>query len=117
MHGINDNSVGFQSHGFNYFVESDTFIVIYPEAPADLLLGVTTWNYGVGALGVYLATGVNDIGFVSALIDSVVNKDSIDLSRIYAAGHSLGGFIMMINFIDSSANGCKMEKIVWEEKK
>jgi polyhydroxybutyrate depolymerase len=46
------------------------------------------WNEDPG-----MDTGIDDVGFISRLIDSAVAQDGIDAQRVYAAGYSSGGFM------------------------
>jgi polyhydroxybutyrate depolymerase len=49
-----------------------------------------TWN--VGFFGTY-GTGVDDVGFVSKMIDTLSGLYGIDLNRVYACGLSNGGYL------------------------
>ena len=66
----------------NQVADTSEFIVVYPSAINK------RWNSG----GVP-APNVNDVGFIDALIDTLINRYSIDLERIYACGYSRGGFM------------------------
>lgn len=93
FHGLGDQASNFQGVGFSQLANQDTFIVIYPQATVDQFFGATAWNAGVGAFGFFLSSSVDDVGFVSSLIDSLSNEFLIDSNRIYATGFSLGGFM------------------------
>jgi polyhydroxybutyrate depolymerase len=54
-------------------------------------LDLTQWNLGLNWSLQYCA-GVDDVGFVSDIIDSFETSYNIDTSRIYATGMSLGAF-------------------------
>lgn len=58
--------------------------------------GTLSWNIG---LDVCLLRGVmpttDDVGFISAMIDSIHDDYSIDLSRVYCTGFSTGGEMAM----------------------
>ena len=64
--------------------DANNFIVVYPDGIAN------EWN--VGWTGTY-GTGVNDVGFVSAIIDTLYQLYSIDFNRVYACGLSNGGYL------------------------
>jgi len=66
--------------------EKDGFIVAYPNA----LFG--TWNAG-NCCGISKIKIINDVGFVSQLIDQLQKKYRIDPKRIYVAGVSNGGML------------------------
>ncbi len=68
----------------NELAERDGVVVVYPNAVAN------HWNDKMG--GVYKATDdVDDVGFLSALIDKCKQKYNIDPNRIYVMGISNGG--------------------------
>ncbi len=51
-----------------------------------------TWNAG-GCCGEALARGVDDVGFIAAVIDDVAKRTAIDPRRIYVTGFSNGGML------------------------
>lgn len=62
------------------------FITVYPQGI------INAWNNGVRNTTVGTTdTTVNDVGFLSALIDTIDAEYDIDLSRIYFCGFSMGG--------------------------
>ncbi len=78
---------------------------ITPQTMANLArAGRLAHDYGVW---VYLPQGengkwnedpsssstVDDVGFISKLIDDAISRDKIDQKRVYAAGYSAGGFM------------------------
>lgn len=69
--------------GFNEIAEQKGFVVVYPD-------GIDRrWN----PLNKFL-TGVDDVGFVPALIDHIKRIRAVDSRRVYAAGVSNGGFLV-----------------------
>ncbi|MDQ1256032.1 MAG: polyhydroxybutyrate depolymerase [Candidatus Hydrogenedentes bacterium] len=74
--------------GFNRVAEREGFIVVYPE-------GVNMeWNDGRGVP--YLPwneTGIDDVGFVDAMLDALAAEYSIDEKRVYATGISNGAMM------------------------
>ena len=68
------------------------FIVVYPDGVPSFLLGIRTWNAGA-CCGFASANDIDDVGFISALIDALAANYSLDLDRIYATGMSNGGFM------------------------
>jgi polyhydroxybutyrate depolymerase len=81
MHGLTSNA--FQQElltGFNQVSDQNGFIVAYPNG-----LGAT-WNISSPA-------GTDDVGFISALIDSLDQEYNVDLNMVYACGMSMGGFM------------------------
>ena len=93
LHGLGDNMNNFSGIGMNYVADTANFIVVTPEAIVDGLLGSTAWNSGASYLGFTLNSNVDDLGFINALIDTISTNYSIDQSRVYACGFSMGGFM------------------------
>ena len=82
MHGFGSNALEQL-----YYSEMDNvalgmnIAVVYPEGISN------AWNVGA----IWNISNANDIGFISALIDSVADDFNIDLDRVYACGMSNGG--------------------------
>jgi polyhydroxybutyrate depolymerase len=70
------------------------FIVAYPNGVGS------SWNGGV-CCGTAASSGVDDVGFVSALIDELSKTYCIDPKRVFATGMSNGGFM-------SNRLGCEL---------
>ena len=90
LHGFALNGTQQTSYSdFNTIAESEGFIVIIPEGLSD-----TTF---FGAIGThwnsYWGTDSDDLGFLNLLIDQAYTDYGIDLSRVYCAGFSNGGFM------------------------
>jgi len=66
----------------NIVADSDGFIAVYPNAAGP------DWNTGISG-----SPNINDVGFFDALIDTLSEHYSIDTTRIYSCGFSLGGFM------------------------
>lgn len=71
--------------------EQEGFIVVYPDGVAGTL-NIRTWNAG-GCCGYSMNNNIDDVGFISAMIDTLVAQHAIDTLRIYATGMSNGGFM------------------------
>lgn len=75
------------------------FLVIYPDGTGpELRLGrkevpILTWNAG-RCCGYAAKQNVDDVGFVRALIDRLMQQYPIDESRIYATGFSNGAMFV-----------------------
>ena len=67
------------------------FVVVYPNG-VQSLLGIRTWNAG-GCCGFARDNDINDVGFVAALIDSLLVNFRISDDQIYATGLSNGGMM------------------------
>ncbi len=68
------------------FANTSGFIVVYAEGTN------LSWNIGIKYCPIrrYLPT-TDDVGFISALIDTLYNRYTIDMKRIYCSGFSTGG--------------------------
>tara|TARA_X000001036_G_scaffold85136_1_gene77244 strand:+ start:54 stop:1082 length:1029 start_codon:yes stop_codon:yes gene_type:complete len=73
---------------FRGLADSDRFIAVYPQA-IDSTSGPNSWD----CLGDYHG-GVDEVGFMSAMIDAMATEYNIDTQRVYAGGYSLGGSIV-----------------------
>lgn len=78
--------------GMDSVADHHGFMAVYPEGTAALLGNMRTWNAGV-CCGVAKRDNIDDIGFVSALIDKLVEQHHADPARIYATGHSNGAMM------------------------
>jgi polyhydroxybutyrate depolymerase len=72
---------------FNELADRDGFIVIYPDAIAK------NWNDGRTEHVKPENIGVDDVGFIAAIIDRLKMEYPIDASRIFTTGMSNGGFM------------------------
>lgn len=64
------------------------FIVVYPDGTGPL----KTWNAGT-CCGSAVANNINDVKFISQLIDKLVASYKINPKKVYATGHSNGGMM------------------------
>lgn len=64
------------------------FIVVYPDGTGIL----KTWNAGT-CCGSSVTNNINDVNFISAMIDELVSKYKINPKKVYATGHSNGGMM------------------------
>lgn len=91
LHGGGGTGEGMERHtraGLNRLSDKDGFVVVYPD-------GIEKhWNDGRGKVQ-YRAhrENVDDIGFISALIDDLVKRRNIDGKRIYITGISNGAML------------------------
>ncbi len=72
--------------------DSENFIVVYPEGVKGGILGISSWNAGT-CCGYASNSQIDDVGFINALLDTLINNYTIDTNRIYATGMSNGGFM------------------------
>lgn len=92
LHGLGDNMYNFRNIGFNSIAETNNVIVVCPQALTDPLSG-TAWNSGAGYTFYTPNANVDDIGFISALIDKVKQDYSVNANKVFACGFSMGGFM------------------------
>lgn len=72
---------------------SEQFIVVYPDGiPSNKPLKLRTWNAG-NCCHYASETNVDDVKFISILIDELVSRYQIDKKRIYVTGMSNGAMM------------------------
>jgi polyhydroxybutyrate depolymerase len=88
-------------HGFTSDAVQEQLLSGTP-AKGDAAGFITMQPFGIGVprsfnagacCGLAAATDVDDVGFISKLIDEASDRLCIDLSRVYATGMSNGGFL------------------------
>jgi polyhydroxybutyrate depolymerase len=88
LHGYGSDAFQQEIYGdFRPIADTANFILIHPDGTNDMT-GTAFWN----AFGAPTET-VDDIGFLSALIDTLAEDYNIDLNRVYSTGMSNGGFM------------------------
>jgi polyhydroxybutyrate depolymerase len=91
FHGFGSNaSINFNYTNFKGIADTAGFIVVHPEG--TLLQGTPHWNVG----GWTLASNTDDVGFTSALIDTISSNYSINLDRVFSTGMSNGGYMSFL---------------------
>ncbi len=80
MHGDGGSGAGIQSYsGFDAVADAQNFIAIYPNAVAG------SWKRALGE--------TEDVQFIGDLIDYLCTTYTINKQKVYASGHSAGGFM------------------------
>src|SRR5579864_1538256 len=101
LHGGGGSGAGAaKMTGFDAIADAYGFIVAYPDGtdrPRPRLQhagkpGLLTWNAG-GCCGYARQHGVDDVGYIRALVAELQNDHAIDPKRIYATGISNGGML------------------------
>ncbi len=88
LHGYSSDNFGQALYAnFNPIADTAGFITVLPNGTFDLF-GFRFWNCFVAP-----GTGVDDVAFLSALIDTIAAAYTIDMNRIYSTGMSNGGFM------------------------
>jgi polyhydroxybutyrate depolymerase len=94
MHGGGGSASQFEST--NLLTEkanAANFIVVYPEGVESTgILKARTWNAGT-CCDYSVVKNINDVKFISTLIDKLVLKYKINAKKVYATGHSNGGMM------------------------
>lgn len=81
------------SSGLSAKAEKEKFIIVFPEGVTrGSSLGLRTWNAG-GCCGYAAYTDVDDVLFISNMIDELAKNYQINTRRVYATGHSNGGMM------------------------
>ena len=78
LHGYGSNALQQRIYTqFNKFALPKNIYVVYPE-------GVNrSWNAGIDPNNT-----INDVGFINALLDTIIANNNIDISKIYVCGFS-----------------------------
>jgi polyhydroxybutyrate depolymerase len=92
MHGSGESSAQIRTetgYGFERLADEHHFAVVYPNAAND-----GDWN-ACGTVGDASANGagIDDVGFLTGMVDKLVSENGIDSDRVFAAGSSRGGFM------------------------
>ena len=93
MHGGFGNAYNMQNMSqLSQKADEENFIVVYPEGVEGGALNAAAWNAG-WCCGYASNTNIDDVGFISNLIDTLSKNLAVDLNRVYATGMSNGGFM------------------------
>jgi polyhydroxybutyrate depolymerase len=84
LHGRGGNGSDFlEASGFAAHADTAGLILVAPDGTGS----PRGWYTGFGSSG----GSIDDVGFVGAIIDSVIRRDGGDPRRVYIAGYSNGG--------------------------
>jgi polyhydroxybutyrate depolymerase len=78
--------------GFDAEADRRGFIVAYPEGTARANGRLHTWNAGA-CCGAAVERGMDDVGFIRAMVATIAAATPIDPKRIYVTGLSNGGMM------------------------
>ncbi|CAN5456345.1 hypothetical protein BH11PSE11_BH11PSE11_03210 [soil metagenome] len=93
LHGGGGNAAYAESMtGFTAKGDKENFIVVYPEGTGPYKGMLLTWNSG-HCCAFAMRGKVDDVGFISALIDKMIRDYPVDPKRVYATGMSNGGMM------------------------
>jgi polyhydroxybutyrate depolymerase len=86
IHGYTSNNAEQLVYGdFRAIADTANFLMVLPQGTIDGA-GFTFFNAGFGP-------GVDDVSFMSALIDEIDANYNINLNRVYSTGMSNGGYM------------------------
>lgn len=93
LHGGGGNAANAEDMtGFTAKAAKEGFIVVYPEGSSRFRGKLLTWNAG-HCCGYAMQRRVNDVAFINALLDRLIQDYPVDPKRIYATGISNGGMM------------------------
>jgi polyhydroxybutyrate depolymerase len=84
--GFGNGEQAENTYGWNALADREKFVVAYPDGIAR------AWNVH-GCCGQPGRTGIDDVAFITAMVDGIHNGIDIDRARIYATGISNGGMM------------------------
>ena len=85
--GLGSGDQARSAYGWDELAAAEGFVVAYPDG-----LG-RAWNAGDGCCGASGENGVDDVRFITRMIDEIAGSVSIDRDRVYAAGMSNGAMM------------------------
>lgn len=77
---------GMEYTQFNQIADKYDFLIAYPSAKYN-------WNSGIGDNPDWGTPDKDDVGFIDAMIDILIEDYRIDAEKIFATGYSNGGFM------------------------
>lgn len=87
--GTMTNGQGFTN--LNSVSNLNGFLAVYPQGYGVIPSGGFSWADGRGTSADI--AGIDDLGFIDKLLDTLIAKYSIDTNKIYICGFSNGGFM------------------------
>ncbi|HEX3346347.1 MAG TPA: PHB depolymerase family esterase [Polyangiaceae bacterium] len=92
IHGYMSDAVTMESYfGLDPVADAQGFFVAYPQGTVDQ--AGHRFFTATDACCDFYDTGVDDVAFIGALLDQMEAKYAIDPARVFAVGHSNGGFL------------------------
>jgi len=83
------------SSQYNPKSDEEGFIVVYPQGTGKVTLGQLSgsWNSGSSGGGYAYDNMINDVGFISKMLDELEENFNIDEKSVYSTGISMGGMM------------------------
>jgi len=95
LHGGGGSMRGAYLEGMNHSADKLRFILVIPDGTGRMADRYLVWNAGQrgnsACCGYAVENNIDDVGFISAMIDQLKANFNVDASRIYATGISNGG--------------------------
>jgi polyhydroxybutyrate depolymerase len=92
LHGFGGTSLLNQVYlGFANAADARDILVVAPDGTVDRD-GKPFWNASDGCCDIY-GTGVDDVAYLSSLVEDIRAAYNVDSQRVYAVGHSNGGYM------------------------
>lgn len=85
--GFGTGSHAEQVYGWNAQADAHHFLVAYPDGLGQ------AWSVGGGCCGTPGSTGVDDVAFITAMVEAIGQQVPLDRDRSYATGMSNGGLL------------------------
>jgi polyhydroxybutyrate depolymerase len=93
LHGGGGNAKNIEEvTSFSTKADEEGFIVVYPDGSGKLERHLLTWNGGF-CCGYALENNIDDVGFIRALIEYLIENYAINQKMIYATGMSNGAIM------------------------
>lgn len=93
LHGGGGSAEQFAGHiKMEQTANAQGFILVYPQGTAKRGNKMNTWN-AAGCCSYAKEQNIDDVSFISKLIDFMGGKYGIDLKRVYSTGHSNGAMM------------------------
>lgn len=86
LHGYGSSNIEQEFYGdFRPIADTAGFLLVHPNGTPD--------NFNTNHWNTFGTSTVDDVGFLSALIDTLAANYNVDLERVYSTGMSNGGFM------------------------
>ena len=117
LHGGGGNMTSAQGFtNLNTVSNANGFLAVYPQGYGVVPSGGYVWADGRGSFADI--AGVDDIGFINKLLDTIIANYNINTNKIYISGFSNGGFMtqrlacqLNQRFAAMASLGCTMDAI------
>lgn len=94
LHGFTGTGAGAENYmQFEPLSDEEGFLYLHPNGTLDCLNPPNRFWNATNACCNFCRLPVDDVGFLSAVLDELESQFSVDTDRIYFIGHSNGGFM------------------------